>query len=786
MTDCKDDAKGAVSIPKSYKGKPVTKIGDNAFQYCGNITSIVIPATVTAIGYSAFSQIHSVKSITIPDSVKSIGNYAFSHNNKLSSIKIGKGITAIPKAAFKNCYSLTTVTIPGNVKTIGEMAFADCSLLETVKINKGVTSIGNYAFYMNSSLKTVILPEGLTSVGEQAFYGTQKLNSIVIPGSVKTLSKKSFGYVVYDKSDAEFKIFGKKGSATEKYAKNNGIKFGDVTKLSLSTPTVKRINNKNGVKVTWNKVANAQSYIVYKSVYNASTKKWSKWSTLKSYVAKTEFVDKNVTLGTIYRYTVKAVNGTITGKYKASDAIRYNVTPAVVYKNTSNGVLVLWTTVANATGYTVYSSSYNTKTKKWSSWSNRGTAKGNKTEWVDKKAKSGNRYRYTVRAVYGSFRSKYNTQPTGLLYLAAPTVKVNNTTTGVKVTWNKTAGAKSYNVYRRTSDTSWKKLATTSSSVVSYTDKTANNGAQYLYTVKAVNEGNSSAYISSSALKYLSVPKVSVSAVANGIEISWNTNMYADSYRVYKSTFNEKKSVWNSRVVCADISDSTVSSYIDESAEQGEKYRYTVKALSGKYSSAYISSEAVSKENVSEELSSENVKDIFTPLICNYHSLDELGHAYYYEDRTNYIELLTDEWYEENDPERYTSHLFKLKDIKSIAELKNMYKKYLSEDLVEKYTFNEKYFITVDSELYIVYNNAVGTCSYDIDSIELSEKNDDEYLVEIDLYNSGDMYCETQSFSVKKSGNSYVIDRYVSSDYEKRDYDYENPNYDPDTNYFVY
>ena len=77
---------------KEYK---VTSIGDKAFSYCKNLTSITIPSSVTCIGKSAFEHCSSLTSITIPSSVTSIGENAFSGCENLTSITLPAHITNI-------------------------------------------------------------------------------------------------------------------------------------------------------------------------------------------------------------------------------------------------------------------------------------------------------------------------------------------------------------------------------------------------------------------------------------------------------------------------------------------------------------------------------------------------------------------------------------------------------------------------------------------------------------------------------------------------------------------
>ncbi|MBR2876013.1 MAG: leucine-rich repeat protein [Clostridia bacterium] len=512
VKDCSGSAWGEIVIPSTYKGLPVTAIGTSAFLECNALTGVTIPNSITSIGEYAFVKCVSLVSLTIPGSVKSMAKGAFQFCESLEKVTISSGVSSISEYNFAGCISLKTITIPSSVKSIGEYAFADCKALKTVKLPLAVTDIGANAFSGCSALKSIVIPNSVKSIGLEAFDDCKALTSITIPGSVTSIGDKAFGYY-YEHPEDRFNgqtqiqknknlgIYGVKGSKAEKYAKDNGFKFTELK--SIATPTVKVANSVKGVNVTWNPTAHAEKYVVYQKAYNAKTKKWSSWKALKTTTAES-YVDTTVKLGESYNYTVKAIFGNIKSGIKSSSTIKYNATPAVKVTNASNGIKVTWSKVANATGYTVFSSTYNSKTKKWSGWKNRGTAGKDKTAWVDKTAKAGATCRYTVRAKYGSTLSSYKSSAS-LVRLVNPTVKAAITSDGIKVTWNKIAGAKNYKVYRAEyvngKLSSWKGLKTTDNKTFAFVDKTAKTGVTYKYTVRAVNGSNTSAYTASGNVK---------------------------------------------------------------------------------------------------------------------------------------------------------------------------------------------------------------------------------------------------------------------------------------------
>jgi len=238
---------GAVTIPATINGLPVTSIGYDAFYEHSYLTSVTMPDSVTNIGDWAFadtsltnvaignsitligdwafadcfrltaitvdinnpvySSVNGVLfdksqttviqypgglggSYTIPDSVTSIGNEAF-EGCILTNVTIGNSVTDIGDEAFLYC-NLSSITIPDSVTSIGDSAFYRCVSLTSARIGNSVTNIGDGAFGDCYSLASVTIPNSVTIIGEGAFDHCVSLISVAIPNSVISIGATAF------------------------------------------------------------------------------------------------------------------------------------------------------------------------------------------------------------------------------------------------------------------------------------------------------------------------------------------------------------------------------------------------------------------------------------------------------------------------------------------------------------------------------------------------------------------------------------------------------------------
>ena len=167
----------SVEIPSSFRGLPVTVIGNGLFNFYGEreLVSVTIPDSITVIEDRAF-QNAKITEITIPDGVTTIGDSAFA-GSSITSLTLPDSVTTIGDNAFCGT-PIVSLTLPSGEVTIGGSAFAYCKSLTAITLSDGVVSVGNDAFARCTAVKELTLGKNLTSVGDRAFFGLSSLEKV--------------------------------------------------------------------------------------------------------------------------------------------------------------------------------------------------------------------------------------------------------------------------------------------------------------------------------------------------------------------------------------------------------------------------------------------------------------------------------------------------------------------------------------------------------------------------------------------------------------------------------
>ena len=601
----------SVKIPET-----VNRIGNWAFLDCEGLKNVNIPDGVKRIESWTFSNCSSLTNITVPDSVTVLDGLAFSYCTNLKNIELSKNLTEIGMGALSHCTSLETIDIPdsviimdniamagcselksvnigSNLKTVGGQVFAGCTSLEKVNVNlnnKNYTS-ENGIWYDKNKTKIILYPYNKkdsayttpTSLkelcnGYVGSYGmlldNSNLKTVTIEKNVTKIDDYAIGFVFdFDNYKInkvkDFTVKGYRGTVAESYAKKNSFNFVALDK-TLQTPSISKLENTSGgIKISWNKVSGAYGYRVYQKTSNG-------WKRIKDTTA-TSYTDSAVSVNQTKTYTMRCIdkNGnTVSGYNSKGWSKKYTPVAPTISKleNTSGGIKLSWNKIAGVYGYRLY---YKTSSGGWKRFKDT-TA----TSFTDSGVSPNRTETYTIRCIdkNGNTVSGYNSKGWSKKYTpVAPTIsKLENTSGGIKLSWNKIAGVYGYRVYYKTSSGGWKRFKDTTAT--SFTDSGVSPNRTETYTIRCIDKnGNtvSGFYSKGWSKKYAPVaPKITkLTNTSKGVSVTWGKVAGVYGYRLYRKYAGGS---WTK------VKDTTSTSFTDSGAKKGKKVTYTLRCIDKK------------------------------------------------------------------------------------------------------------------------------------------------------------------------------------------------------------
>ena len=610
------DSLTGVVIPDS-----VVSIGDYAFYSCSELGNISFGNGIETIGKESFSKCDNLKELVIPDSVQKIGVHCFEGCSNVENLKLSNHLTMVSEGTFLYCKKLKSVSIPNSIISIKHMAFSGCEGLNSISIGSKLRYIDTTFFEYCSSLSeisvssenlffasengvlynknksqiimyppnksddTYVVPDTVTIIGHNNYTYYNKiiganLKTVIIPKNVKDIYEDSIGYKYNEEGKLvevpDFTIKGYRGTVAESYANENHFSFVVIDK-TLSTPSISKLENTSGgIKISWNKVSGAYGYRVYQKTSNG-------WKRIKDTTA-TSYTDSAVSVNQTKTYTMRCIdkNGnTVSGYNSKGWSKKYTPVAPIISKleNTSGGVKLSWNKVAGVYGYRLY---YKTSSGGWKRFKDT-TA----TSFIDSGVSPNRTETYTIRCIdkNGKTVSGFNSKGWSKKYTpVAPTIsKLENTSGGIKLSWNKIAGVYGYRLYYKTSSGGWKRFKDTTAT--SFTDSGVSPNRTETYTIRCIDKNGktvSGFYSKGWSKKYAPVaPKITkLTNTSKGVSVTWGKVAGVYGYRLYRKYAGGS---WTK------VKDTTSTSFTDSGAKKGKKVTYTLRCIdkNGKTISGY-------------------------------------------------------------------------------------------------------------------------------------------------------------------------------------------------------
>lgn len=145
-----------------------SKIEQQAFENCTNLTSVDFGYGWKEIGTQAFFGCTALKDIVLPEGVEYIRYGAFS-GSAIEAIHLPNTLKKIEATAFR-CHHLKTITIPASVEMIEGQAFQENYALTDVYVLGIHTKAENQAFYQHASASFIYTNPSNTPPLKREFY----------------------------------------------------------------------------------------------------------------------------------------------------------------------------------------------------------------------------------------------------------------------------------------------------------------------------------------------------------------------------------------------------------------------------------------------------------------------------------------------------------------------------------------------------------------------------------------------------------------------------------------
>lgn len=454
----------------------------------------------------------------------------------------------------------------------------------------GVTKTGTWTFDVMGNAPAV--PANVTATQGEESSGVRirwTASSGAATYAVYRSTSSSSGNATYLGESSENKYFDSTGTAGRDYYYFVKAKVGESAEAMTSAFSVaalgwRKLAAPDGVSatdtlldkvtVTWDKVAGASYYRVYRAEDVDGEK-----TAISGWQAATSFDDTTAVAGELYAYYVVAavnVSGYRSGDFSIFDDGMRAVPVTLSHLAIAGAASITSGGSATYTATAVYSDG-TTKpvTPRWGIVSG-GSFASVASGQVTAKVVTGNAS-VTLKATYTvngetatgekviTIRAVKPNPPTGLSVVSA-------TAAGVSLKWTAASGAASYKVYRSMGDGTAEAVGTTTETT--YVDESAIPGVRYTYSVTAVNGvGESAATAAVAAAIALSAPTgvTATQTRTDGVRVAWNAVNGATHYRVARAT-----SASGAKTLLGTWQ--TLTSYLDTSAVAGTKYWYFVQA----------------------------------------------------------------------------------------------------------------------------------------------------------------------------------------------------------------